>query len=591
MKIKEITPLTWKRFAVSVAIIITAAALRIWPLQSLGISMAWLTYYPAVMVAGIFGGLFCGLLATFLSAFIVVFLWSLIVTQPYVSKPADWLGVAVFTFTCTMISFVTEAMREANRRSLEAQSLAQNANRAKSEFLANMSHELRTPLNAILGYSQMMQEDTSLSKEHNEFLKIINRSGEHLLELINEVLEISKIEAKRVSIDLLSFNLHNLILDLQKMFELKTGAKGLLFKMIGINELPLVVITDATKLRIILINLIGNAIKFTQSGSVVVRFDVCKDSPDEEFLMIEVEDTGPGIAENEKEKLFKYFMQTETGKISKSGTGLGLAISQDYAKLLGGEIGVISSPGSGSKFNVRIKITEGKEEDINEKLHQKKIFGLAPGQHIPKVLVAEDLAENRNLLVKALKSIGLTVREAVNGREVVEIFKEWEPDFIWMDIRMPEMDGLEATRIIKATELGKRTKIVAVSAHVLGEKRKEIFAAGCDDFVGKPFKMNELFDVMEKHLALKYTYESKQSEKDDLSSTRDKVLNLSSVDNDLLFELNKAVICADAIRIKEIAEEIEVKDPELGMALNACAKNYDYESIRIALQNNPNEEV
>jgi CheY-like chemotaxis protein len=192
--------------------------------------------------------------------------------------------------------------------------------------------------------------------------------------------------------------------------------------------------------------------------------------------------------------------------------------------------------------------------------------------------------ENRNLLVKVLKSTGFTVREAVNGREAVEIFKEWGPDFIWMDIRMPEMDGLEATRIIKATEPGKRTKIVAVSAHVLGEERKKIFAAGCDDFVGKPFKKGEIFDVMEKHLALKYVYEVKLSEKDDLNLTPEKVLNLSLLDTDLFFELNMAVINADAIRIKEIAEEIELKDQELGMALQNCAKNFDYESIRIALQ-------
>jgi CheY-like chemotaxis protein/anti-sigma regulatory factor (Ser/Thr protein kinase) len=400
------------------------------------------------------------------------------------------------------------------------------------------------------------------------------------------VLEISKIEAKRITIDLVNFNIHNLILDLKNMFEVKTKAKGLLFEVTGINDLPRFIIADETKLRIILTNLIGNAIKFTQSGGVIIRFSIQKDPLEEEFLLVEVEDTGPGIAEAEKDKLFKYFMQTESGKQTKSGTGLGLAISQDYAKMLDGEITVRSSLGTGSTFCVKIRIKEGTEEDIKTEVFTRRVIGLAPGQNAPRVLVAEDTEESRFLLVKLLRLVGLDVREAANGSEAIKIFEEWKPVLIWMDIRMPVMDGLEATRIIKATEPGKQTKIIALSAHVLGEEREDIFAAGCDDFVGKPYRENELFDIMEKHLALQYIYEETQTEENAAVLPSDIVLNLYSLDIGLRSELNKAVTNTDAIKIAEIAEQIQRKEPALALALQMCAKNFDYDTIRNALQNN-----
>lgn len=586
MNIKQITPLTWRRFFLSILIIFIASIIRLLFFGELGRGIPYLTYYPAVMIAAIYGGLFSGLLATAVSA-LLSFFW----VQQGVMTPVEWLAIGLFLISCTMMSAISEAMRLANKRALEAQLQAQSASQAKSAFLANMSHELRTPLNAILGYSQLMQRDEALSSGHRESLTIINRSGEHLLALINDVLEISKIEAKRVEPVLVNFNLHSLVYELKKMFELRANAKGLSLEVLGVNEVPRFILTDETKLRIILINLLGNAVKFTQKGGIIVRFSVQKNSPEEEFLMADVEDTGPGIAAGEQKKLFHYFEQTESGKQSKSGTGLGLAISRNYARMLGGEITATSTPGKGSIFQVKVRIQEGKQKDLKTEMSQRRVIGLAAGQNIPRILIAEDTEESRRLLANLFKLIGLDVREAVNGREAVETAQKWKPDLIWMDIRMPVMDGLEATRIIKAAEEGKQTKVVALSAHVLGEERKEIFAAGCDDFVGKPFRENELFDVMARHLDLKYVYEEKYPKENAPPLTPDISLNLDALSVDLLSALGTAVSMTDATKIVEIAGEIKMREPALALALQTLANNFDYDTIRTAIQNSGNTKV
>ena len=450
IKLNQITTLTWKRILISMLIIAAASLIRLIFFESLGRGIAYLTFYPAVMIAAIAGGLYSGLLATVVSAFLCYY-W---IQQGYMSS-VEWLAFVVFLISCTMISAVAEAMRFANRKATEAEKKAQTANQAKSAFLANMSHELRTPMNAILGYSQLMQREVKISPEHNEYLSIINRSGEHLLALINEVLEISKIEAKQITIEQENFNFHNLIRDLNKMFELKASSKGLLLEFLDVEKTYKYIIADETKLKIILINLIGNAVKFTQNGKINIQFSHQNESENTQFLIVKIIDTGPGIAKEEQVNLFKYFLQTESGKQSKSGTGLGLAISQDYAKMMGGDITATSTEGVGSTFTVRIEIKEGKKELVKSELTTNRVIGLAPGQKNYRILVAEDIIENRQLLVKLLKLTGFDVKEAMNGKEAVEIAEQWKPDFIWMDIRMPVMDGLEATRIIKSGEAGK----------------------------------------------------------------------------------------------------------------------------------------
>lgn len=578
-QINQTTKITWKRLLLAFVFILIAAGLRVWPLESLENRLAWLTFYPAVMLSAIYGGVIVGVLVTILSCISIVFLWFILAAQPFVNEAADWLGMAVFFLTCTMISFVAEAMRRANIRAKQAQKEAQLANQVKSTFLANMSHELRTPLNAILGYSQMMQRDALISSEHREYLKTINRSGEHLLSLINDVLTIAKIESQGITLEVSNFNFHMLIQDLQKMFEVQVKEKNILLTITGLTEIPNYLYGDEKKLRVILINLIGNAVKFTHKGSILVSFSVAEVA-NEAMMTVMVTDTGVGILEEDMEKLFQYFVQTESGKENGSGTGLGLAISQEYIKLMGGEISVTSSIGTGSTFRFTIKISRGREDKEQQRHKLQSVVSIKPGTFVPRILVVEDVAENRCLLVKLLSSSGLEVEEAVNGREAVRLFEDWKPHFIWMDIRMPVMDGLEATKRIRATKDGSLVKIVALSAHVLAGEVAEILDAGCDGFVGKPYQEYEIFKTMAEKISLEYVYESVEREESDRIVDDEKNYEtISEIPKLLRGELQNSLLELDSKRIMETIEKIAKIDAKLGIFLKILAMNMNYTQL------------
>jgi PAS domain S-box-containing protein len=480
----------------------------------------------------------------------------------------------------------------------EARRLAEAANKAKSIFLANISHELRTPLNAILGYSQLMQRDTSLLPEQRGYLNTINRSGEHLLALINDVLEISKIEAGQITLDVGAFDLWALLGDMEEMFKVRTNSKGLHLDFTGINEVPRYSETDENKLRQILINVLGNAVKFTQHGSVTLRVSTkcmdhgaeCKDTRDSgaQRLCFEVEDTGVGIAEQELYKVFAAFGQTESGRISRTGTGLGMAITQSYVHLMGGDISVVSTPGKGSTFRLEISVNEVSQADSKERtMVQRRVIGLEPDQDIPRILVAEDVDESRAMLGKLLRIVGFHVREALNGKQAIEIFQHWQPDFIWMDIRMPEMDGLEATRHIKQTDAGKSTVIAALTAHALEEERKQILAAGCDDVVRKPLREQDIFDVMEKHLGLRYMYEDAKDEreavkpKEEIGSDQ-----LADLPADLLSQLYQAALELNEQQSLALIEKIKPIDADIARKLEVLVRNFAYDSLQYLVKRN-----
>ncbi|MEZ2300858.1 MAG: response regulator [Microcoleus sp.] len=405
----------------------------------------------------------------------------------------------------------------------KAEEKAAAASQAKSQFVANMSHELRTPLNAILGFSQVMSRDSLLSNENIENLRIINRSGQHLLELINDVLDLSKIEAGIVALDESSFDLYQVLDTLEEMFQIKAETKNLHLKFSVQSQVPQYIKTDEKKLRVCLINLLGNSIKFTENGGEILlrvgletvpfqseetEIDSNSISNERCVIFFEVQDTGVGIAAEEMETLFNAFVQTEAGKKAADGTGLGLNITKKYVEIMGGNIEVSSILGEGTTFKFNIKLCAVAPSEVNITRLQR-VLGLEPEQPIYRILAVDDNTENRLLLIKMLAPIGFEVREAENGRQAIEIWENWQPDLIWLDTRMPVMNGFETVAEIRARETNTRshTVVIALTASIFEERRGEIIAAGCDDFVRKPFQEQIIFDKIAHYLGVRYIYQ------------------------------------------------------------------------------------
>jgi signal transduction histidine kinase/DNA-binding response OmpR family regulator len=389
---------------------------------------------------------------------------------------------------------------------------AEVANRAKSDFLANMSHELRTPLNAILGFAQLMNRETQLTQQQKENVGIINRSGEHLLSLINDVLDLAKIESGKMSFYQTDFDLYTFLSTIEDMLSLRAESKGLQLIFERDANLSRYINTDEKKLRQVLINLLGNAIKFTEQGSVTLRVKALEtpdqpNIPGSHSLLFEIEDTGAGIAPDEIDGIFETFTQTESGRQSQQGTGLGLPISQKFVELMGGKITVTSQVGQGSLFKFRIQVLESNVNQTQSEENPKRVIALAPGQPAYRILVVDDRWENRHLLLKLLEPIGFQVKEASNGKEAVTHWQQWHPHLIWMDMRMPVMNGYEATQSIKAHLQGQATVIIALTASTLEEEKAVVLSAGCDDFVRKPFRESIIFEKMTQYLGVKYLYE------------------------------------------------------------------------------------
>ena len=463
-----------------------------------------------------------------------------------------------------------------------AKNRAESANKAKSEFLANMSHELRTPMNAILGFSQLMQRDPSLTQEQKEKLLIINRSGNHLLALINEVLEISKIEARRIVLEPAPFDLHGLIADLEVMFRIRSDAKGLWLVFEGLSDISRFIDADENKIRQILINLLGNAIKFTETGGVSLTMSSEQGSDDSSLITVSIRDTGVGIALEEQDLLFRYFEQTSSGKKSKSGTGLGLALSRDYIRLMGGDITVSSRENEGAEFRIQIPVTIVPEEKVSAR-RAKTIKSIAPGQNIPKILIVEDNYENRTFLSLLLKEVGFIVREAENGLEGVRMAREWHPAFIWMDIRMPEMDGIEATRILRSDHSGASTFICALTASAFEEDRKRIVEVGFDDFISKPFLEEELFAVMSRLLGIRFISDTDTTEERQGQEELNPRM-LLRIDPALLKQLHSAAIKLNRSDINEILRVISEADSEVGGQMQNLADGLDFERLLTILE-------
>ena len=472
----------------------------------------------------------------------------------------------------------------------KAQQAAEDANKAKSTFLANMSHELRTPMNAILGFAQLMQRDPEITPTQEDRLQTIGRSGEHLLELINDVLEMSKIEAGRMELSENSFDLHRLLQDVTTLLTMKAQEKELSLDIQYPADLPQFIRTDEPKLRQVLINLIGNAIKFTKKGGVQIAVQHSEGkryastrTTDTGFLQHEmytltftIKDSGSGIDEDELATIFDPFIQAKN-KHGQQGTGLGLPISRRFVQMMDGDLYAENQPEGGAIFTFDIQAASAATSDSEIREESRQVIGLAAGQKAYRILLVEDNETNRSLLTQLLEPVGFEIRGAENGRIAVHHAKLWKPDLILMDMRMPIMGGLEATRQIKAKQ--PEIPIIALTAGAFEHNRTEAIAAGCDDFMTKPVNVQVLFQLLKKYAGVKFIYANETNDKPEAVKTPLSVEDMADISPALRQELHTAIIVADRRRAGVVIDEIHKENGRLADKLNALLKSFQFDQL------------
>ena len=502
--------------------------------------------------------------------------------------PLYWLeayasAVAAVVATATIFAMwwvIPRALKLPTPAELQkARDEAEAANIAKSAFIATMSHELRTPLNAILGFSELMSMDSNATTSQKDTLAIINRSGAHLLNMINDVLDISKIEAGRLELEIQAFDLLKLIEDIGDMFSIRAQSKQLSFKVEIATNIQQYIKADSSKLRQILINLLGNAIKFTHDGGVILRVSTQPLADNVlVLLVIDIVDSGSGIAADQQAELFKPFVQLTQENSDVKGTGLGLAISKSLIKLMGGGIHVSSILGVGSTFTIelRVPIASADSVVITEKIPPVK--SIAPNQPQWRLLIVDDNFDNRLLLVRLLTSVGFEVREAENGQQAVNIFEQWQPHLIWMDMRMPVMDGYQATSKIRQLKGGDAVKIIALTASAFIDQHDSIINAGCDAVLHKPFHAPEIFAMLTKQLGVKFIYDDRPSTVT-LPTVKVTAQMLSTLPVALQQQLYEAALNLDIEETDAVLSQIRQLVPDIANDLQKLAENYQFEQI------------
>ena len=460
---------------------------------------------------------------------------------------------------------------------VHARKQAENANLAKSAFLARITHELRTPLNAVLGYSQIMIKDSDLSDTHKTYVGSMYRSGMHLLNMINDILDLSKIEASKMDLQMSSVNLTELFSDLYEMFRMRCENKGLELVFDIDNQLNPMVWTDRSKLNQVLINLIGNAIKFTNRGKVIMKLEHLKylETDHTQQIQITVQDTGIGIPKEDVLKVFEAFHQSSNAE--NQGTGLGLSITQKIVELFGGQIEVKSKIGVGSEFIVTLPLEVSDVSASEEGDKFNHVIGIS-GSKIPKVLIADDVLHNRHVVRLLMERIGFEVIEAENGEIAV---KKHKPDFVIMDIIMPVMDGVKAMDTIKKMKSGKNTPIIALTASGFDDKREQLISAGFDDYVLKPFTEAILLKSIAEHSKIEFIFEKPSETRSD---AKDEITVMSALedwkrlDNSIQQKLYEHIEIQELDEIKKIADDVDLNKnfPSLSSLLQKSVEDFDF---------------
>jgi signal transduction histidine kinase/CheY-like chemotaxis protein len=456
-----------------------------------------------------------------------------------------------------------------------ARAEAERANSARTNFFSGMSHEMRTPLNAILGYSQILMHNKTISGESLREIETINTSGEHLLSLINQVLEMSKIESGKTEASIEPCSVPAILRDLKNMFAISAAQKGLEFSVDVPANLPPFILTDEAKLKQILINLIGNAIKFTEAGSVNVEVAAITNAPDR--LAFKVSDTGGGIAPEDIQKIFRPFEQTDAGR-AKGGTGLGLSISQKYCRLLGGELEIQSTPGAGTSFSFSIDaprhVAEGAMAEI-----EAKIDGILKGT-APRILIVDDRETNRDILVKILEPLGFPTAQAANGTETLEMIESWNPGIILLDLVMPGIGGKDLIHMIRADPAKNHIKIVVITASVLDNESENVLKSGADAFIRKPFREKVVLEAIGKLADLEYRY---AGEEDEPRHGQDEEVTLAArfaaLPRTLSSTLGDAIRAGDLEEVKALASSVIEVDVTLAENIRKMAENFQIKRL------------